>query len=56
MKQIQLGNSGIQVPAMQMICGSMNETRLSDIIKATEIRLTRQEWYDLYLKAGHILP
>ncbi len=41
---------------MQMICGSMKESRLTEVIKASDIKITRQEWYELYLKAGHILP
>ena len=41
---------------IQIISGTMNRQRLSDIAKATEIRLTREEWYKLYLSAGHILP
>ncbi len=41
---------------MQVIVGSMNENRLAEVVSASGITLTRQEWYDLYLKAGHILP
>lgn len=41
---------------MQVIAGSMNSGRIAEIIKATEIVLSREEWYELYLKAGHILP
>ncbi len=40
----------------QPITGTMNIQRLSDCIKATEIRLTREEWYEIYLSAGNILP
>lgn len=41
---------------MQVIAGSMNSERITEIIKATEMELSREEWYELYLKAGHILP
>ena len=40
----------------QPICGTMNLGRLQECLKATEIDLTRQEWYDLYKAAGNILP
>lgn len=41
---------------MQLIAGTMNPGRLEDIAAAADIRLTRQEWYDLYAAAGNILP
>ncbi len=41
---------------IQPIVGSMNPKRLSDIAKASHIKLTRQEWYELYLAAGNNLP
>lgn len=41
---------------MQLIAGTTQLERLEEIVKATEIELTRKEWYDLYLAAGHILP
>jgi len=41
---------------MQVVAGTTKNTRLLEIIKATDIKLTRQEWYRLYIKAGHILP
>jgi len=30
--------------------------RLKEIIEAEKVNLTREEWYRLYLAAGHILP
>lgn len=42
--------------SMQVVTGTANETRLAEIIQACEINLTRQEWYRLFLAAGHILP
>lgn len=41
---------------MQPVTGTMNTERLLDCIKATEIKLTREEWYQIYLSAGNILP
>ena len=41
---------------IQIVAGTMNRQRLSDIAKAAEIRLTREEWYSLYQSAGNILP
>lgn len=42
--------------SMQPVTGTMNTERLLDCIKATEIKLTREEWYQIYLSAGNILP
>lgn len=41
---------------MQPIIGTTSLKRVTDIVKASEIKLTRQEWYKLYLSAGNILP
>ena len=41
---------------IQTVTGTTNVTRLQDCIKATDIQLTRKEWYQLYLAAGHRLP
>lgn len=41
---------------MQPVTGTTNITRLKDSLKATEINITREEWYELYKKAGNILP
>ena len=41
---------------MQPVTGTTNIDRLKDYIKATEISLTREEWYDIYRAAGNILP
>ena len=41
---------------MQLIAGTMNEQRLSQIAAAADITLTRRQWYELYLAAGNILP
>lgn len=41
---------------MQVIAGTANKEHLQKIIDAAEITLTREEWYKLYLSAGHPLP
>lgn len=41
---------------MQVIAGTTSKDRIKEIAAATEIKLTRQEWYKLYLDSGHILP
>ncbi|MDD2972550.1 MAG: aldo/keto reductase [Lachnospiraceae bacterium] len=41
---------------MQLIAGTTNEGRLQEIVDASHITLTREEWYELYLAAGHPLP
>lgn len=41
---------------IQVIAGTSNEERLKDIITACDIQLTRSEWYELYIAAGHPLP
>ncbi|WP_059050983.1 aldo/keto reductase [Paenibacillus senegalimassiliensis] len=41
---------------MQPIIGTMNIERLKDCIKAGDIHLTREEWYEIYRAAGNILP
>ena len=41
---------------MQPVTGTTNLVRLADSIKATEITLTREEWYEIYRAAGHCLP
>jgi predicted oxidoreductase len=41
---------------MQIVTGTSSESRLKEIIAACDITLTREEWYELYLAAGHMLP
>ncbi len=41
---------------IQVIAGSMNPERIQEICTGGDIRLTRQEWYKLYLAAGNPLP
>lgn len=41
---------------IQPIVGTMNTQRLADIVKVSDIEITRQEWYELYRAAGNDLP
>ena len=41
---------------MQPVTGTTNLTRLADCLKASEINITREEWYEIYRAAGNILP
>lgn len=41
---------------MQMVTGTTNSSRLASICQGTQVNLTREEWYRIYLAAGHILP
>ena len=41
---------------MQPVVGSTNKKRVAEICEASNVILTRQEWYDIYLAAGNILP
>lgn len=40
----------------QPVIGTMNPDRLLECIKGTDIVLTREEWYELYMAAGNVLP
>lgn len=41
---------------MQMVAGTTKLGRLQEMIAGSMITLSREEWYHLYLQAGHILP
>ena len=41
---------------IQLIAGTMNPEHLTDICKASDVTLTRSEWYEIYRAAGHSLP
>lgn len=41
---------------MQLVAGTTKPSRLKEICQAADLRLTREEWYRLYLAAGHMLP
>ena len=41
---------------IQPVTGTTNLTRLADCLKASEIRITREQWYEIYRTAGNRLP
>lgn len=41
---------------MQPIVGTTNAARLKDICRASDVTLTRPEWYEIYRAAGNKLP
>lgn len=41
---------------MQAIAGTTNPKHLLDLCKGADIELTRQEWYEIYMSAGKMLP
>lgn len=41
---------------MQPVTGTTNLDRLEDCLKAAQVRLTREEWYEIYKAAGNVLP
>lgn len=41
---------------MQPVTGTMNIERLKDCCRASDIRLTREEWYEIFRAAGNVLP
>ncbi|MBS4459065.1 aldo/keto reductase [Lactococcus petauri] len=41
---------------MQTIIGTMTERRIEEVTNASDLVLSREEWYDLYMAAGNILP
>ena len=38
------------------IVGTTKVAHLLEIVKAKDIKLTKEEWYSLYLSSGHMLP
>ena len=41
---------------MQPVTGTTNPTRLADCLKAAEVNISREEWYEIYRSAGNKLP
>jgi predicted oxidoreductase len=41
---------------MQPVTGTTNLERLADCLKAADVLLTREEWYEIYRAAGNVLP
>ena len=41
---------------MQPVTGTTSPERLADCLKAAEVNITREEWYEIYRAAGNKLP
>ena len=41
---------------MQVLAGTMNLGRFDEICRACDVKLSRKDWYDIYMSAGNILP
>ena len=41
---------------MLPVVGTTKPQRVKDISRASDVELTREEWYALYLAAGNVLP
>ncbi|HAB0735937.1 TPA_asm: aldo/keto reductase family oxidoreductase [Listeria monocytogenes] len=42
--------------SFQTVVGTMNPGRIADIAKASDVTLSREEWYEIYRAAGNQLP
>lgn len=42
--------------SFQTVVGTMNTGRIADIAKASDVTLSREEWYEIYRAAGNQLP
>ncbi|MBF2427486.1 aldo/keto reductase [Listeria welshimeri] len=42
--------------SFQTVVGTMNPVRIADIAKASDVTLSREEWYEIYRAAGNQLP
>jgi predicted oxidoreductase len=40
----------------QPVTGTMKAERLKECVKAAEVTLSREEWYEIFLAAGYVLP
>ena len=41
---------------MQILAGTMNLDRFDEICKACDIQLSKEDWYQIFMAAGNILP
>ena len=41
---------------MQILAGTMNLDRFNEICKACDIKLSKEDWYQIFMAAGNILP
>ena len=41
---------------IQLVSGTTKTERFKELVAAADVELSREDWYKLYLSAGHILP
>lgn len=41
---------------VQVLAGTMNRDRFNEICKACDIQLSREDWYQIFMAAGNMLP
>ena len=41
---------------IRLVAVTTNRTRIAYVVRGSEITISREDWYKLYLSAGHILP
>ncbi|MBQ3087556.1 MAG: aldo/keto reductase, partial [Clostridia bacterium] len=41
---------------IQPVTGTTILSRLADCLQASNVRITREEWYEIYRAAGNVLP
>lgn len=41
---------------IQLLAGTTNLGRMEEILRGSAVSLSREDWYALYLSAGHVLP
>mgnify|MGYP003303785936 CR=1 FL=1 len=41
---------------IQVLAGTMNKSHFEEICKACDVKLERQDWYDIFVAAGNIIP
>lgn len=41
---------------MQVVTGTVKTDHLLEIAAGADVAITREEWYEIYRAAGHILP
>ena len=42
--------------SMQVVLGTTSNAHMQEACRASDISLTRKEWYEIYLSAGYLLP
>ncbi len=41
---------------IQIVLGSMSPSRLNEMLDGADVTLERQDWWDLYVAAGNLIP